>query len=142
MEEGRSYSPWVDLGTRGHVELRWAWLPDVVGHGTIRRQPEGRTVVTICCSADRPHRRAALTHELVHDDRGIYGPDVPDLVMVKEEAYVRRLTATRLVPPTELAEWAAARAEVGPVTAYDVAEEFDVPVAVALESMRLGPPPD
>lgn len=57
--------------------------------------------------------------------------------MEREEAAVREEVARRLVPLDQLARFASERSEVGPVMAWDVADEFDVPEHVAWEAVRL-----
>jgi len=56
--------------------------------------------------------------------------------MEREEAIVRRETARRLVPPCELRALVDRRAEVEPITAALVAEEFDVPERIAAEALQ------
>ncbi|WCO68681.1 hypothetical protein PO878_08060 [Iamia majanohamensis] len=118
----------------------------------VTRLPAG--VRALCAVADDGHqailvnrdlppaeRLAALAHELVHLERGggCHRPGLHDRLRplrAREEAQVDRIVARRLVPLDLLEAWAAARAEVGPVTTRDVADEFEVPLAVALEAMR------
>ncbi len=82
---------------------------------------------------DPVERLAALAHELVHLERG----GVTDcLDEAKEERAVDRIVAGRLVPENELEALIEVLVEMeGGVTAEMVAEEFEVPTAVARRAM-------
>lgn len=82
------YHPWRDLAGRAHIDLAWAALPPAVGNGLIIDHPDqrGRRVVILDDTALRAKRRAALTHELIHDERGVMPRDTPSLLRAKEEA--------------------------------------------------------
>lgn len=91
----------------------------------------------------RRERKAALAHELVHDDRGggacVEGmPEMYRVVATREERRVARLAASHLVPVDELRAFIEAR--VGPelegVTLTEVADEFDVTEAVARRAIE------
>lgn len=131
-------NPWRTLRARPHLTLRWRRLPD--GMGAMWRSGE----IIIDPRLGRVERRCALMHELVHDDRRIGWPWATAATMETEERIVREETARRLVPLDHLARWVEARAEVGPVTARDIAEEWDVTIQVAHLAGRLlrgvGPP--
>jgi hypothetical protein len=90
---------------------------------------------------DPVHRRAALAHELVHDERGMVrldgAPAELGVIVGREERRVDTIVAERLVHADDLAELVRTRVEVEPITASVVADEFSVPVAVALEALRL-----
>lgn len=86
----------------------------------------------------RVERNAVLGHELVHDERDIlYSPTTPAAVVEKEEHKVRAICTDRLVPPALLARFLA-RWDSGAigVSARMVAEEFDVPIAIADHALR------
>ena len=118
------WNPWQDLAARDWIRLGWARLPGTTrGLWLIR---DGQSTILLDSRLDRRQRRATLGHELVHEERGIPTIGVPAALAAKEEAIVERITATRLVPLAELRDFARARAELGPVMAADVAEEFDV----------------
>ncbi|MCU1356424.1 MAG: hypothetical protein JWM89_1842 [Acidimicrobiales bacterium] len=75
-------------------------------------------------------------HELVHDERRIGWPFATAATMEKEEAIVRRETASRLVPADELYAMVQRSDGIEPVTAHLVADEFDVTSAVAHLALR------
>jgi hypothetical protein len=133
-----TYNPWRDLRHREHIRLERVDLPgDMTGYYAPRAS--GRTFVLLDLSLDRAGRRAVLAHELAHDERGggCDHPDMPDswrAVVAREEAAVERIARNRLIPPGELAAWLAALER--PVEAWEVAEEWDVPVEMAVEALR------
>lgn len=107
---------------------RGLWIREG-GHDTIVLDP----------ALSRRERRCVLAHELVHVERGVGAGAASAATMEREEAIVRREVSRRLVPPRALAVLVAGRSTVGPVTAADVAEAFDVEEAVAalaLEDLR------
>jgi hypothetical protein len=126
------WNPWAAAARRPRREI---WLGDVPDGATWHRA-DGRDHITIDARADQRSRRALLAHELVHLERGIGYPLATERTMQREEAIVRRETARRLVPPSELAALIAARSDVEPITAALVAEEFDVPEPVADDALR------
>lgn len=69
---------------------------------TTRRLPGGRhgyndgIFIWICATLTQVQRRCALTHEIIHLERGIFPADAT------EEALVERLTARRLITFDEL----------------------------------------
>lgn len=131
------WNPWRTLRDRSHITL--VWVDDLPP--TIRgawRTSGRRTEVFLNARLGRIERRAGLGHELVHDERGIHlSPDCPQAVREKEEAIVRRLTAERFVPVSELLELVEAWVSVGePVDAHLVAREFDVPADVAQTALE------
>jgi Zn-dependent peptidase ImmA (M78 family) len=79
-------------------------------------------------------RRAALTHELVHLERGPVPGEAPTWVVAKEERHVDRIAARRLVPAGELRRFVEAMTTIGPVSALDVAEQFEVSLPVAIRA--------
>lgn len=92
-------------------------------------------MATLSPTLSRRQRRATLGRELVHDERRVL-PSATDAAMVREEAIVRATAARRLVPLDGLRRLAAERGELGPVMAWEVADELDVPEHVAWEAVR------
>ena len=76
---------------------------------------------------------------------GAWWPGMPDswrAVVARDERQVDAEVARRLVPPDELAAWLTATE--GPVGPLEVADEWDVPIAVAVVALELhsaGRPP-
>lgn len=135
---GRRWNPWRALRERSHLRLVYAALPDCAGGGAIVDLEDGRVVV-LDERLDRTDRNAVLAHELVHDERDLlYPPDTPASFVVKEEFYVNREVARRLVPLDELEELVSRIMDLEqPVHALDVMEEFDVPLDVAQRALWL-----
>jgi hypothetical protein len=125
------WNPWRAARAHPHLEIVYAPVPE---GATWHRDAEGDRI-TIDERASRRERRALLAHELIHAERGIGHPVASAATMQREEAIVRRETAVRLVPLLELAALVEARDGIEPITAAVVAEEFDVPEAVALEAL-------
>lgn len=123
-------NPWQTLRGRPVVRLWWSLLPpgvDAVWDGD---------EIHIDFRLSRTERRCALMHELVHHERQVGWPDASAATMEREEQIVRSETARRLVPPEHLARWVEARAEVEPITAELVAQEWDVTAEVARVALR------
>ncbi|MCU1488311.1 MAG: IrrE N-terminal-like domain [Actinomycetia bacterium] len=87
-------------------------------------------------------RLAAITHELVHHERG-GGSDYPGRpdawapVVRREEHRVDGIVAERLVPRADLVAFVNALIGIDmPVSAAEVAEEFEVPVDVAQHALQ------
>lgn len=105
---------------------------------------DDRAAIVLEVELDRRERRAVLAHELVHDERGggcvAHGmPEGWMAVVVRDELAVQREVARWLVPRDDLVtfmERVTLEDTVG-VTAWEVAEEFDVPEDVALTALRL-----
>jgi hypothetical protein len=115
----------------------YAPLPDCVGGGAIVDLEDGRVVV-LDERLGRRDRNAVLGHELVHDERMLFPPGTPSAFVAKEELYVNREVARRLVPLDELEDLVARISELDePVRAIDVIEEFDVPLDVAQRALWL-----
>lgn len=142
-----NWSPWRALRDREHIDFRLAPLPF-----SLRAiyWPRGdRTAIIISPDLTQVERRAALAHELIHDERG-GGCDCPadghaglHQLAAKEERSVRSEVARRLVPVAalELLIDRAAALDEG-VTANDIAEHFGVPIDVAerAAALRVAPP--
>jgi hypothetical protein len=130
------WNPWRSLRAREHLDLEWRDLPPGVDGAWVPRRG-GRAVIVLAARLTRRARRCALAHELVHDERGIVTTSLPAALAAKEERAVDLEVARRMVPSDELRSWITARLELGePVTAHDVAEEWDVTEQVALQSLR------
>lgn len=130
MGAAESYNPWRRLRDRPDIELRWGRLPDCYG-GAAAVVEQGRRYIVLDPRLNRVERRAAIEHELIHHERGVPSPNAPELLVAKDEHAVRVEVARRLVPLETLRRFAETRSTVGPVTASDVAEHFDVPEHVA-----------
>lgn len=131
------YLPWRELRAREHLVFVLERLPAVAGGALYWPLGRRRALVAIDRQLGRRERADALTHELVHDERG--GLDLSglpawgaDRVEALEETLVWREVARRRVPLDELAAWVERVVADGQaVTAELVAEEFDVSVVVA-----------
>lgn len=125
------WDPWRAAGAHARLEIFFGVVP----HGATWHEDDDGDVITIDAGATRRERRALLAHELVHAERRVGYPAATPATMQREEAIVRRETAVRLVPLDELADLVARRSEVEAITAALVADEFDVPEAVAAEAL-------
>jgi hypothetical protein len=127
------WDPWAAAADHPRLEI---WFGDVP-QGAVWHRDDRGDHITLDASASRRERRALLAHELIHVERGVGYPLASAATMQREEAIVRRETARRLVPPGELAALVARLDGLEPVTADLVADEFDVPEAVAAEALEL-----
>jgi hypothetical protein len=131
------WNPWQALRERTHIRFKLDRLPD--GLGAVYGRRGERAAIIIDSRLDQTERRAALAHELIHDERGPAPIDVPASwrpVLVKEESAVNREVAMRLVPLDTLAIYVGSLAEMGRgVTALEVAAEFDVPEEIATRAL-------
>lgn len=125
------WNPWAAARTHLHLEIVY----DDVAEGAMWHRDAHGDCITISASATRRQRRALLAHELIHVERGIGYPAATPATMQREEAIVRRETAQRLVPQSELMDLIERLEGIEPVTATLVGEEFDVPEDVAIEAM-------
>lgn len=132
-----AWNPWRVLRERRHLHLVWARLPHGC-EGRIEDDGHERRII-LDLRLERRERNAVLAHELVHDERNIlYLPSTPTALVEKEESYVNREVARRLVPLTMLERYVERVVELGePVHAAAVAEEFDVPLDVAQRALWL-----
>jgi len=141
------WNPWAALRARPDLEFGLAELPAVLGGAVYAPQPEGWAAIVIDRGLDQRRRRAALSHELVHHERGGGCPtdDMPVQwapVVRREENVVAAEVARRLVPREELRAFVERMtvSELGGASARDIAEHFDVPDEVAaLAVHQLGP---
>ncbi len=126
------WDPWRELAGRQHLVLDFQPLPS--GLGALYWLRGEDAVVVIDPALGRRERRAALAHELVHDERRIlYQRGSPPAVMDKEEAITRAEVVGRLVPPAALDR--LGRRGVTMET-WEVAELFDVPDALAAAALH------
>src|SRR4051812_35419022 len=125
---GVRWGPWRELRRRPDVTLQLVEFPagPVQALCVIRGDTK---VVLIDRTLSRVERTGALTHELVHLERGPVPRGAPAWIVAKEERQVDMIVARRLVPAAELTRFIDARTSVGPVAAADVAEHFEVPLA-------------
>lgn len=133
---GTSWNPWRELRYRRHITLGLTDLPETTGGAVYVTWPGGDAVVLIDLRLDRTHRNAALAHELVHDEWGIDDHHSRSAlwppVRARDERRVDEEVARRLVPLDDLEQVVAlAEADGVALEAWEVAEEFDVPIAVA-----------
>lgn len=132
----RRWHPWRDLRGRPHITFTIDAIAADAGGGSFYGRIGDQAAIVVAPDLSPEDRKAALAHELVHDERRITYPSATAATMQREEAIVRRITAERLVPLDELEELVAARVEVEPVTVAMVAEEFAVGESVAAEAIR------
>lgn len=120
------WNPWRVLRARTHLELGWSWFN--VGRGRIEQLAGGRRRITLQADLGRRLRSQVLGHELVHDELDLlWPPDAPLPLVEKGERLVERINAERTIPIGALEGFVRRRVDSDlPVTALDVAEEFDV----------------
>lgn len=117
-------------------------LPD--GVDGVYWPSRARAALILDTELGRRERKAALAHELVHDERGggvcLEGmPAMYAVMATREELRVARLAAGHLVPVEELRAFIEKRIEqehVDGVTLHEIAEEFDVTEAVARRAVE------
>lgn len=135
------WDPWAAAAEHPRLDIWFADVPE----GAVWHRDDRGDHITLDASASRRERRALLAHELIHVERGVGYPLASAATMQREEAIVRRETARRLVPPGELGALVARLDGLEPITAEVVADEFDVPAAVAAEALealrQVGPDP-
>lgn len=134
---------WSELASRAHIVFRLdPRLPDAAGGAAY--WPRGdRAALIVDKRLGQRERKAAVAHELVHDERGgaCQGDGMPAIwgaVVAREEHHVEREVARWLVPLDELVafiERHTSAEELG-VTVWEVAEAFDVPDYVAERALR------
>jgi hypothetical protein len=127
------WDPWDELRHRPHVVVELIPLPGDLGAFYLAEGDDA--AVMIDPGLTRRQRRAALAHELVHDERRVLARRaVSPALMAKEESLVRAEVARRLVPVDELADLAA----VGePLEVWEVADRFDVPEDLVRSAVQL-----
>lgn len=133
-------NPWRELRRRQHLVFRLAELP--AGLRAVYWPRGNRAAIIIDRSLSRVERRAALVHELVHDERGGGAartgmPACWSAVVARDETIVENEVAHRLVPPAELSDFCRRVTDLGEtVEVVQVAAHFEVPVAVAERALR------
>jgi hypothetical protein len=137
-----AWKPWQALREREHLVFALERLPAGTG-GAVYARRQARGAIVIDPGLGRRQRKAALAHELVHEERG-GGCDHPGMlptwhpVVGRDENAVQDEVARRLVPLDELLAFCRRQAEVeGAVEAWEVAEEFDVPDTVARRALGM-----
>jgi hypothetical protein len=107
------------------VTFARATIPASFGGAMVAVWSDGDAVIVIDPTLGRRARNEALAHELVHIERGC-AADAPPGLAAKEEIAVRGEVVRRLLPTEDVGLYVARRvASDLPVTAWDVAEEFD-----------------
>ncbi len=122
------WDPWDAAAAREDLEVvegdfegrAGAWQRDALGD-----------IIVLHPALSAIERRAVLTHELIHAERGIGWGAASAATMQREEAIVRREVATRLVPPHRLARLLDARDASDVVDVALVVDAFEVPPDVA-----------
>jgi hypothetical protein len=136
-------NPWAELRRREHIVFALEPLPHSTGGAIYARWPDGEALVVIDPALGRRERRAALAHELIHDERG-GGADSAGIpaswraVVARDEHQVDDEVARRLVPLDQLRAFVDRCLDfaVG-VDVVEVAEAFDVPESVAERALQL-----
>lgn len=137
-----TWNPWRALRDDPTVEFQIRPLPALLG-GALYWPLEGWSLILIDKGAGQVERNALLAHELVHHERqgGAARQGMPESwrdVVTRDESIVDDEVARRLVPQAELVEFIAARCTMeGGGTAFDVAEEFNVPEPVAQRRLEM-----
>lgn len=135
------YSPWRDAAQRPNLSIRHVVLPAETGGAALRHRG-GRTWILLDVDLTAAERKCALTHELVHLDRGSttrcrFAPAAWDAVVVREEMRVDDEVARRLVPRQALLEFVGRMLDLGhSVGAVEVAEEFHVTKTIATVALQ------
>lgn len=130
------FDPWTAAERVEGLVVRWTRVASLMGGAFAARSRSG-SVIGLDPELRGHERRAALTHELVHLERGLVldppdGPCTWAAVVGREEARVDREVARRLAPAEVVAEIAHRLIAGGePVTAGAVAAELEVPLAIA-----------
>lgn len=137
-----NWNPWGELRNHPELEVHRRRLPGRVG-GAVYWPGDGWALILLDVGAGQVERNALLAHELVHHERhgGAARQGMPDGwrdVVTRDEGIVNDEVARRLVPRDQLLEVVAARCSLGEGgTAQDVADEFGVPVEVAIRALLM-----
>lgn len=129
-----AWHPWRALRSRPHITLQFEQTP-AGADGMIIDEGHGRRLLVLASWLTRRERSHTLTHELVHDERGLLPVGAPAALIAKEEHAVEGETVRRLVPLDELA-MLVERNDGSPVMSWELAEHFDVPESVIRRAMR------
>ena len=127
------WKPWLALRQRVHITMKLdPALPRSTGGAVYVRDGDDAWIVLAGWLSQR-EKRCVLTHELIHDElgsscRAVGMPDAWDAVVAREEAWIDREAARRLVPAAELGLFLRRQAaHIDPaVTLHDIADHFDV----------------
>lgn len=132
---------WATLRGCPELEVMVCDLPPGV-RAIHARSHDGHRAILISRALDPVERLAALTHELVHDERGggCHQPHLPARLrplVTRDETAVDRIAADRLLPLDRLDRWVALQeAADRPVTVAWAAAELDVAGWVAEIQLR------
>lgn len=127
------WEPWRELRSREHIAFELdPRLPRSTG-GAVYVVEGGQAWIVVAGWLTQRERKCALAHELIHDElrsscRAAGMPEAWDVVVAREETWIDREAARRLVPGGELRAFLRRQAgHVDPaVTLADIAEHFDV----------------
>ena len=135
------FDPWQAVDEHADLSVRFHPVAGLMGGGFHARAGD-HAVIVLDPELDGPLRRAVLTHELVHHERG-GGPARPgapatlDLLVERDERAVHAEVARRLVPPDQLDRLVAELvAGGGGASVHEVAAHFSVPDDVADCALR------
>ena len=140
------YDPRSVIESRPDLLLVFDEVAGLMGGGLHARRG-GLGVIVVDPQLGEADRRAVLTHELIHHERGdpLAGVEAPaglELLRDREERAVDDEVARRLVPVELLRDLVAQADELGPDAAgagigpREVAEHFGVPAAVARRALE------
>lgn len=139
-----AWDVWNALAERRHIIWSLERLPDACGGAMYRRCPDGRAVIALDERTGRRERRCLLAHELIHDELGSSCrcdgmPAMWDAVVSREETFIDREVARRLLPRHLLLRFLDAQAgdHGHPVTLDDIAEQFNVTEHIAEVAMSI-----
>lgn len=128
VAEVAGWNPWRALRDRASIELLMAPLSDESGGALAVEGADGAQAVVLDRRLTQAERNAALTHELVHLERGLLPPGSPDHLVAREEAAVRRIAAARLVEQPALMKLVQAAEEDGyPLEPWEIVDFLGLP---------------
>jgi IrrE N-terminal-like domain len=133
---GRDFDPWQAVDKHADLSVLFHPVAGLMGGG-FHARTHGRAVIVLDPDLDGPMRRAVLTHELVHHERGggpgrSGAPATLDLLVERDERAVDAEVARRLLPVDELDRVVTELvACTGSASVIDVAAHFAVPSEVA-----------
>jgi hypothetical protein len=137
----RAFDPWQAVDQHADLQVVFHPVAGLMGGGFHARAGR-QAVIVLDPELDGPERRAVLTHELVHHERGggpsrRGAPATLDLLVERDEHAVDAEVARRLVPVDLLRplvdELVGA---TGSASDAEVAAHFAVPVDVARCALR------
>lgn len=124
-----AWNPWRAL--RGRPHLVFARRPLPAGFDGALVATAAGPVVLLDVGLTYEERQETLTHELVHDERGLLPAGAPGWLVAKEEAAVDAEVARRLVDVGQLRRLAATLLDAAEaLEAWQLAEELGVTEAV------------